>query len=267
MNRITECFRQLKERGEPAFIPYITAGDPSLSQTEQIVYALEAGGADIIELGVPFSDPVGDGPTIQAAVLRALENGVTPRDVLALVRQIRQKSQVPILLFSYYNPILAYGTEAFAKDAAEAGADGVLCVDLPPEEADEYKAALDAAGLATVFLTAPTTSDKRLALIGEKCTGFVYYVSRMGVTGEQAELAADLQNAVARIKRLTNKPVAVGFGISKPEHAAQVGQWAEGVVVGSAIVRLIADTGNTPSLPGKVQQFAHALSTAAKGQA
>lgn len=264
MNRIEQRFADLKARGETAFIPFLTAGDPSLAQTEEIVLALERAGADVIEFGIPFSDPVGDGPVIQEAALRALAGGVTTMKIFESIARIRKKSQVPILLFSYFNPILAYGFEKFAKAAADAGADGVLCVDLPPEEAREYKTALDAHGLCTVFLTAPTTSDKRLEIIGRYCTGFVYYVSRLGVTGEQAALVADLQGAVERIKRLTNKPVAVGFGISKPEHVARVSTMAEGVVVGSAIVRLIASLGNSPDIAEHVGEFAQELAAATK---
>jgi tryptophan synthase alpha chain len=265
VNRIEARFEELKRRGETAFIPYITAGDPSLERTGEFILALEAAGADVIELGVPFSDPVGDGPVIQAAAQRALERGTTLRGILDLVRRVRETSQAPVLLFSYFNPVLAYGAENFARDAADAGVDGLLCVDLPPEEAGEYKAALDAHGLCTVFLIAPTTTEERLDLVAERCTGFIYYVSRLGVTGEQAALSADLADAIARIKRHTGKPVAVGFGISTPEQAAQVAGMAEGVVVGSAIVRLIADLGDAPDAPERVRAFAGSLSSAAKG--
>ncbi len=264
MNRIEQRFRELKQKGETAFIPYITAGDPSLEQTERIVYALEAAGADVIEFGVPFSDPVGDGLVIQEAAQRALRKGATLRKILALIGTMREKTQAPILLFSYFNPILAYGVDAFARDAAKAGVDGVLCVDLPPEAAGEYKAALDANELCTVFLMAPTSSDERIELIARNCTGFIYYVSRMGVTGERAALAADLGEVLDRIHRHTDKPVAVGFGISTPEQARQVAGLAEGVVVGSALVRLIAAFGNVKDMPDKVQAFARELSQAAK---
>ncbi len=266
MNRIEQRFRELKQKGETAFIPYITAGDPSLEQTKRIVYALEAAGADVIEFGVPFSDPVGDGPVIQEAAQRALSKGATLRNILALIRTMREKTQVPILLFSYFNPILAYGVETFARDAAKAGVDGVLCVDLPPEEAGEYKAALDANGLCTLFLMAPTSSDERIELIARHSTGFIYYVSRMGVTGERAALAADLGEVLARIHRHTDKPVAVGFGISTPGQAQQVAGLAEGVVVGSALVRLIAALGDAKEMPDKVQAFAQELVQAAKGR-
>ncbi|MFP4502169.1 MAG: tryptophan synthase subunit alpha [Candidatus Hydrogenedentota bacterium] len=264
MNRIEARFQELRERGETAFIPYITAGDPSLAQSEAIVLALAEAGCDVIELGVPFSDPVGDGPVIQEAAQRALAGRVSLDGILASIRHIRQKSEVPILLFSYFNPIMAYGAEVFARDAADAGADGLLCVDLPPEEADKYKQALDAHGLCTVFLVAPTTSEARLARIAEKCTGFIYYVSRLGVTGEQQELSADLAEALAGIKRHTDKPVAVGFGISTPEQAAKVAGMAEGVVVGSALVRHIAQLGDTPGTAAQVGEFVRQLVQAAK---
>lgn len=264
MNRIEERFQILRGRNETAFIPYITAGDPSLAQSEQIVYALEKAGADIIEFGVPFSDPVGDGAAIQEAAQRALARGATLPEVLKTVKRIRAHSQVPLMLFSYFNPILAHGIEKFAAEAAEAGVDGVLCVDLPPEEADEYKAALDQHGICTIFLVAPTSTGERIAKIAEKCSGFVYYVSRLGVTGERAELAAGLDAAVAQIHQFTPKPVAVGFGISTPEQARKVAGLAEGVVVGSALVRLIAQIGDAPETAEKAQTFAKALADAIK---
>lgn len=266
MNRIDERFHALKYRQEPAFIPYITAGDPTLAQTEAIVPALEAAGADIIELGVPFSDPIGDGAVNQEAAQRALRNHITLTDIFASVKRIRERSQVPLLLFTYYNPVLVYGIARFAREAAAAGVDGVLCVDLPPEEADVYKAALEEAGLRTVFLMAPTSTDERIALIAKQSSGFIYYVSRLGVTGERAELATDLSEAVARIKAHTSKPVAVGFGISKPEHALAVGKIADGVVVGSAIVRLIGELGDHPDTAERIGAFAKPIADAAKGR-
>lgn len=264
MNRIEACFESLKSDGKTAFIPYITAGDPTLERTKEIILALEKAGADVIELGIPFSDPVGDGSVIQEAMMRALESGMTPSDVLELVKSVREESQIPILLFTYYNPILAVGEENFAQRAADAGADGVLCVDLPPEEADTLKSALDKHNLCTVFLTAPTTTDDRLETVARQCTGFVYYVSRLGVTGEQAALANDLNQAVSRIKSHSDVPVAVGFGISKPEHASEVASMADGVVVGSAIVRMIGELGDTPDAATKVGDFVQSLVEATK---
>ncbi len=264
MNRIDQRFQDLKAAGKTAFIPYITAGDPTLAQTEKIVYALEEAGADIIEFGVPFSDPIGDGPVNQEAALRALKNHVTLKDVIGLIKNIRAKSQVAILIFTYYNPVLAYGLEAFATAAADAGADGVLCVDLPPEEADGYKAALDANDLRTVFLMSPTSTDERIELIAKQSTGFIYYVSRLGVTGEQAALANDLDTAVANIQKHTDTPVAVGFGISTPEQAKVVATMAQGVVVGSAIVRMIGELGDSDETAPKVGAFVKSLVDATK---
>ena len=266
MNRIVQRFEELKARGESAFIPYITAGDPSLEQTERIVLALDRAGCDVIEFGVPFSDPVGDGPVIAEAAQRALARGATLEEILALVERLRTRTQVPILLFSYYNPILAFGIERFAQESAAAGVDGVLCVDLPAEEAGEYKQLLDAAGLCTVFLVAPTTTEQRLEIVLARCSGFVYYVSRLGVTGERSDLAADMRDALARIKRHSNKPVAVGFGISTPEQARAVAGMADGVIVGSALVRLIAQYGDTPETAERAGAFAKALADASKGR-
>jgi tryptophan synthase alpha chain len=266
MNRIEERFAALKAEGQTAFIPYITGGDPTIAISKEIILALADAGSDVIELGIPFSDPVGDGPVIQHASQRALLNHVTTRDILDLVREVRKESQVSILLFSYFNPILVYGIERLAKDMAEAGADGLLCVDLPAEEAAEYKQILDAHGLCTVFLTAPTTSDLRLEEVARQCTGFVYYVSRLGVTGERAAMVTDLAEQVARIKRQTGKPVAVGFGISTPEHAKHVAGMAEGVVVGSAIVRLIGEKAGAADTAAAVHAFVEPLVKATKGR-
>ncbi len=266
MNRIEQRFSELKAKGQTAFIPYITGGDPTLAMSKEIVLALAAVGSDIIELGIPFSDPVGDGPVIQEASQRALLHHVTPLDILDVVREVRKESEVPILLFSYYNPLLVYGVEKLAKDIADAGADGLLCVDLPPEEADEYKAAMDRNGLCTVFLTAPTTSDDRMEILARQCTGFVYYVSRLGVTGVSAALVTDLAEQVARIKRHTEKPVAVGFGISTPAQAREVAGMAEGVVVGSAIVRLIGQKNGAADTPLAVREFVEPLVKATKGE-
>ena len=267
MNRIDARFEMLRARKESAFIPYITAGDPTLARSEEIIHALDAAGADIIECGVPFSDPIGDGPVNQEAAIRALKHGVSLRHIFEMVRRVRERSQVPLLLFTYYNPVLAYGIEDLARDAADAGFDGVLCVDLPPEEAEDYGKAFDAAGLRTVFLLAPTSSDARIEKIARASTGFIYYVSRLGVTGERASLSADLEAAVARVKAHTNKPVAVGFGISTPEQAAQVAGYAEGVVVGSAIVRMIGELGDSDACAPAVGKFVRGLAEAVKNRA
>ena len=264
MYRIARRMQELKERQEAAFIPFITGGDPDLTGSEQVAVALAEAGADIIEYGVPFSDPVGDGIVIQEASLRALSQGVTLRKMLDSVRRIRERSDVPLMLFSYFNPILVYGVEDFARDAAAAGVDGVLCVDLPPDDAEVYRGALKDQGMEAIFLAAPTSTDERLKLIGAACDSFVYYISRLGVTGEQVALSEGLTEAVARVRRLCDRPVAVGFGISTPEQARLVAGVAEGVVVGSAIVRLIAQHGASPDLIEKVSDFGRQLSVAIK---
>ncbi|HOC69723.1 MAG: Tryptophan synthase alpha chain [Candidatus Hydrogenedentes bacterium ADurb.Bin101] len=265
MNRISRRFQELATCGKSAFIPFIAGGDPNLAVSEDIFIALEENGADIIEYGVPYSDPSGDGAVIQEASFRALQEGVTLHGILTSVERIRKRSQAPLLLFTYYNPVLAYGEAAFARDAANAGADGVLCVDLPPEEADAYRDALRSNSLTSVFLAAPTSTDARLALIGKACDTFVYYISRLGVTGERADLTHDLARAVSRVREKTGKPVAVGFGISTPEQAQAVARLAEGVVVGSALVRLIAQVQEKNSVALQAGAFAAELSRAIKG--
>lgn len=264
MNRIDQRFSDLKAKRQPAFIPYITAGDPTLDATARLVIELEKAGADIIEFGVPFSDPVADGVVNQEAAQRALKNGVTLHDIVALVKRLRATTQIPLVLFTYFNPVLAYGLEAFARDAADAGVDGVLCVDLPPEEAVEYKRLLDAKGIATIFLIAPTSTPERVALIAKVSTGFVYYVSRTGVTGERDNIEVSVKERVGEIKRHASCPVAVGFGISTPEQAALVAQCADGVIVGSAIVRMIGQLGSSADMPARVGAFVKSLVTATK---
>lgn len=264
MNRIDHRFQELAKRREVAFIPYIVAGDPDIATTEQIVLELDRAGCDVIELGVPFSDPVADGVANQEGSQRALRHHISLHDIVAAVKRMRAKTQVPILLFTYYNPVMAYGHDRFAADAADAGVDGVLCVDLPPEEADDYKRCLDAKGLATVFLIAPTSTDERIERIAKCCSGFIYYVSRTGVTGERQQLDDSIRPAVAAIKKHTNKPVAVGFGISRPDQAREVSGYADGVVVGSAIVRLIGEVGAQPGGVAKVGAFVESLVKATK---
>ena len=264
MNRIDAKFEALREAGQAAFIPYIVCGDPDLETTEQIVLGLAEAGADIIEFGVPFSDPVADGVANQEGALRALTNGTSIADCIALAGKIRTKSEVPILLFTYYNPVFVYGTEKFVKTCVEAGIDGVLCVDLPVEEADDYIAAMRAANLSTVFLIAPTSSPERAETIAKVCTGFIYYVSRTGVTGEQAAVEHSVHGMVDRIKAVTPVPVAVGFGISKPEHASEVAAYADGVVVGSHIVRKIGELGKGPDTARTIVEFVKPLIDATK---
>ncbi len=264
MNRIDACFDRLRSEKMAAFIPYITAGDPTLERTEEIVLALERAGADIVELGVPFSDPIGDGRVNQEAAQRALLHDVCLEAIFEMVKRLRVHSQMPLVLFTYYNPVLVYGIERFARDAAAAGVDGILCVDLPPEEAKEYKQALEAAEVRTIFLLAPTSTADRIARITEISSGFVYYISRLGVTGEQASLASNLHEMLDRIRACTIKPVCVGFGISTPEQAREVGGYADGVIVGSAIVRLIGELGDHAATAEKVEDFVRELVSAVK---
>ena len=234
--RITKRFAELRAAGELGIVAYITAGDPTLDATLEFVLALADAGADVIELGVPFSDPLADGPTIQRASERALKAGATLAGVLELVRRIRKSSQVPLVLFSYYNPILQMGLEKFAKAAAEAGADGVLATDLTPEESEEYRQILQAHGLDTVFLAAPTSNDERLKIISAASSGFLYLISRTGVTGAKDSLSEELPGLLRRVRQFTDLPVAVGFGISLPGHVSVLGGLADAAVVGSALV-------------------------------
>jgi tryptophan synthase alpha chain len=249
MNAIQEVFARCRAERRAAFIPFLTAGDPDLGTTLELLPALVEGGADLIELGVPFSDPVADGPVIQRAAGRALAAGTTLDGVLRVVRACRRGIDVPIVLFSYYNPIHVRGAEAFAEKAAASGIDGVLCVDLPPEEgAAELTPALRRRGVDSIFLIAPTSTRTRIRTVSEASTGFVYYVSRAGVTGERDRLPPALLREAGRLRRRISLPLAVGFGISTPEQAAAVAGVADGVVVGSALVRLVEQHTGSPHL-------------------
>jgi tryptophan synthase alpha chain len=243
--RITARFNKLRDSGEMGLIPYLTAGDPSLAATESFVLALAGAGADVIELGVPFSDPVADGPTIQRAIERSLAAGTTLRGVLDLVRSLRAKTDVPLMLFSYYNPVLQMGLERFAADAAAAGADGALITDLTPEEAGDYRAAMRKHDLDTIFLAAPTSTDERLARIAEVSSGFLYVISRTGVTGAKDTLPDELPALIRRTRRATRLPIAVGFGVSLPVHVSLLGGLADAAVVGSALVEEIERAGGS----------------------
>src|SRR3982074_100448 len=234
--RISRRFAELRAAGELGIVAYITAGDPSLDATLKFVLALAESGADVIELGVPFSDPLADGPTTQRASERALKSGATLAGVIDLVRRIRQSSQVPLVLFSYYNPILQMGLEKFARAASEAGADGVLATDLTPEESVEYRRIFAAHHLDTIFLGAPTSTEERLAKIAAASSGFLYLISRTGVTGAQDALPDDLPALIRRARAVTRLPLAVGFGISLPGHVSVLGGLADAAVVGSALV-------------------------------
>jgi tryptophan synthase alpha chain len=253
--RIEQLFSALKTQRRAALIAYITAGDPTPERTPHIVAALERGGADLIELGVPFSDPIADGPVIQAGAERALKAGTTLLKVLEMARVIRQTSQIPLLLFTYLNPAMRYGFEKLGRDAKAVGIDGCLLTDLSVEEAAPYVESMRAAGLDTVFLAAPTSTPERLKLVAQYSTGFVYLVSRTGVTGERAALSSLLEPLVRSTRAATKLPLAAGFGISTPEQAGAVARIADGVVVGSAIVRLIADGASDAEIEG----FAHSL--------
>lgn len=234
--RIARRFRELADAREIGLVAYITAGDPSLEASAEIVLAASEAGADVIELGVPFSDPLADGPTIQRASERALRGGATLAGVIDLVRRVRKHSHVPLVLFSYFNPVLQMGLEKFADAAADAGADGVLATDLTLEEAVDYRAILHARGLDTIFLAAPTSTDARLAKIAEFSSGFLYLISRTGVTGERASLPEELPALAKRVRKVTSLPIAVGFGISLPEHVTALAGIADAAVVGSALV-------------------------------
>lgn len=259
MSRIDEVFKRLRSHREKALIPYVMAGDPDLKGTEGLILEIERAGADIIELGVPFSDPLADGPTIQKASDRSLARGTSLRKVLYLVKRVRGKCTVPIVLMTYYNPIFRYGEERFAKDAVTCGVDGVIVPDLPPEEGSRLMRAARRRGIDTIFLLAPTSTDDRIKRISRLSSGFIYYVSLTGVTGVRRGLSEDLRSNLEKIKNFTDKPIAVGFGISSPEQVAKVSRWADGVVVGSAIVRLIEKNINNPRLAFKVGDFVRKL--------
>ena len=259
MTRIEKLFERLKSEGRKAFIPYITSGDPSLEITLELVLALDKAGADLIELGVPFSDPIADGPVIQRATDRALRNGVTLHKVLQLGENIRKKSEIPLVLFSYFNPLLNHGLEKLAKDAVAAGFDGILASDLTIEESEPFVRTMRGAGLNTIFLVAPTSSPERMKKIAETSNGFLYAVSRTGVTGERQELAGDLKEFLRTLRSYTKSPIAVGFGISRPEHVEAVWEEADGAIVGSSIVRKVEEHMGQAELVSIVAAFARWL--------
>ncbi len=259
MTRIGRLFECLKRDGRKGLIAYITAGDPEPSRTPELVDALVRGGADLIELGVPFSDPIADGPVIQRAGERSLAAGTSLRTVLEIAAEIRERSEVPLLLFTYLNPVIRYGLDRLAQDAGRAGIDGCLLTDASVEEAGDYVAAMHRAGLDTVFLAAPTSTPRRLKLVARYSTGFVYLVSRTGVTGERDSLSAAIGPLVQSMRSITDLPLAVGFGISRPEHVAELGRQVEAVVVGSAFVRLIEQNIDNSSLEIQLESFTREL--------
>ena len=264
MSRLQTTFDELNKRGDAALIPFITAGDPSPELTVELIRTLAAAGADVIELGVPFSDPMADGPTIQAASERALAAGTTLARVLDIVSQARRDVQIPLVLMGYYNPVFCYGVERFAADAAAAGVDGLLLVDLPAEEMEEVQPACAAAGLPLITLLAPTTPPERMARLAATAEGYIYYVSMTGVTGTQAVSPADICDRVQQLKQMTQVPVAVGFGITTVDDVRAVAEFADAVVVGSALVRIIAEYGHSNQLTTKVAAFAAALKQGCK---
>jgi tryptophan synthase alpha chain len=259
MTRIGRLFECLKRDGRKGLIAYLTAGDPSPDRTASLVEAMVRGGADLIELGVPFSDPIADGPVIQRAGERALKAGTTLKGVLDIAAQIRERSQVPLLLFTYLNPVLRYGLDRLAQDAAARGIDGCLLTDASVEEAHDYIGAMHRHGLDTVFLAAPTSTVRRMKLVAKYSTGFIYLVSRTGVTGERESLSHSVAPLVESMRAITDLPLAVGFGISRPEQVAEVGRMAEAVVVGSAFVRLIERNLDNPSLEIQLESFVREL--------
>jgi len=259
MTRIGRLFDCLHRDGRKGLIAYLTAGDPSPDRTPALVEALVRGGADLIELGVPFSDPIADGPVIQRAGERALRAGTTLETVLDIAAEIRKRSEVPLLLFTYLNPVLRYGLDRLARDAAARGIDGCLLIDASVEEAQEYVAAMHRHGLDTVFLAAPTSTPRRLELMAQYSTGFVYLVSRTGVTGERETISSAVAPLIRAVRAVTDLPLAVGFGISRPEHVAELGSQVEAVVVGSAFVRLIERNADNPSLEIQLESFTREL--------
>jgi tryptophan synthase alpha chain len=255
MSRITDAFARLRAERRTGLVTYTTAGDPDLPRSAEVLRALDRAGADVLEVGVPFSDPVADGPVIQRAAERALAAGGSLRASLALVEQVRSKVVAPVVLFSYANPLLRMGLEAFAHRAADAGVDGVLALDLPIEEAHEFRDILASAGLDVIFLLSPTTTDARIQQAADLGRGFLYGISRLGVTGARATVASGAEALVRRIRAQTPMPVALGFGISRPEHIAEVGAYADAAVVGSALVSLIAEEGGSPRLFERVESY------------
>ena len=262
--RLDQTFARLKADEEGALVAFITAGDPTIEGTPDLVAALADAGADVIELGIPYSDPQADGPSIQASSQRALDRGMTPATVLQMVRDVRAKTDVPLVLMTAYNIPLKYGLERFAQAFAEAGADGAILTDLPPEEAERWKAAAESHGLSTVFLIAPTSTPERIALIAHNTTGFVYCVSRTGVTGSRAELPPELQALIARVRAATDKPVCVGFGVSRPDHVAQVIQNADGAVIGSALVDFLHAHAGDPDSAAKLTDLVRSWKAATR---
>ncbi len=265
--RITEAFNALSTSGAKGFIPFITAGDPDLNTTEQLLIELAEAGATVIELGVPFSDPMADGPVIQRASERALKHAFGLEEILTLVARVRRKIKTPIILFSYFNPLLQFGVERLARESKQSGIDGILVTDLTPEEAGSFNATLKANELDMIFLVAPTSTDKRLELIAEQASGFIYAVSRAGVTGTRESVSVEAEKLVSRVRKVSSLPIAVGFGVSTREQVADVQRFADAVVVGSAIVQKLEQLGGSSDIPRQIGEFVRSLLPAKTSQA
>lgn len=263
-SRLGSTFARLRSEHRPGLVTYTTAGDPDLLRSAEILRALDRAGADVIEVGVPFSDPLADGPVIQRATERALAAGATLRGVLSMIERVRASIAAPIVVFSYANPLLRMGVDTFARRAAAAGVDGVLALDLPIEEAGGFRATLRTAGLDTIFLLSPTTTDARIRRAGELGTGFLYGISRLGVTGARDRVAGGAEALVRRIRAHTSLPIALGFGISRPEHVAEVCAYADAAVVGSALVSVVAESGRSPQVIERVEEYVRWLKGAGK---
>lgn len=262
MSRLADRFDALRRAGHTGLVTYTTAGDPDLQRSAEILRALDRAGADVLEVGVPFSDPLADGPVIQRATERAIAAGATLSSVLRMVESVRDAVSAPIVLFSYANPLCRMGFESFARAAAKAGVDGVLALDLPIEEAGGLQQVLDAAGIDTIFLLSPTTTEARIAQAARLGRGFLYGISRLGVTGAREQVASGAADMVRRIRTHTDLPIALGFGISKPAHVAEVTGFADAAVVGSALVSLIAEAGQSPDLAAQVETYVRELKQA-----
>jgi tryptophan synthase alpha chain len=255
VTRIADTFGRLRGEGRPGLVTYTTAGDPDLPRSAEILKALDRAGADVLEVGVPFSDPLADGPVIQRATERALAAGSSLRASLSLIEEVRAQVDAPIVVFSYANPIMRMGVDVFARRAAQAGVDGVLALDLPIEEAADFRASLRAAGLDTIFLLSPTTTDTRIRKAAELGSGFLYGISRLGVTGARDSVASGAEALVRRIRAHSSLPIALGFGISRPEHVAEVCAYADAAVVGSALVSKIAEESGSAALIDRVEEY------------
>ena len=265
MNRINKKFQELRDRGARAFMPYLCAGDPTPELTAKLLLTLEAAGADLIELGVPFSDPIADGPTVQRASERALTHNISLQQILEMVTTLRTQTDIPIALMSYYNPIFRMGEEAFCKAAQEASVDGLIVPDLPPEQAQQLLEIAPRYNLATIFLAAPTSPPERMQLIASVSTGFIYCVSVTGVTGARAMLSDEIAPMITELRKHTDKPISVGFGVSTPEQATQVAQIADGAIVGSAIINVVEENmDDEAKLLAAVKQFASDLAAGVK---